>query len=127
MRATHHFLSEKDIQLLKPQIATNYLPAMSHVTGLVGIRERIVGFLGARGQHVEMLFVEPCCHGCGAGKALLRYAIEHWHVNSLDVNEQNPQAVGFYQHMGFEVVGRSAYDQQGNPFPLLHMRYARAC
>jgi putative acetyltransferase len=40
----------------------------------------------------------------------------------VDVNEQNPQGVGFYRHMGFEQVGRSELDGQGNPFPLLHMR-----
>jgi putative acetyltransferase len=30
--------------------------------------------------------------------------------------------VGFYQRMGFEVVGRSAVDGLGQPFPLLHLR-----
>ncbi|OAT53609.1 histone acetyltransferase [Providencia heimbachae ATCC 35613] len=40
----------------------------------------------------------------------------------IDVNEQNPQAVGFYQHMGFSQYRRSELDGQGNPFPVLHMR-----
>ncbi|MEG5438703.1 GNAT family N-acetyltransferase, partial [Enterobacter hormaechei] len=50
------------------------------------------------------------------------YAIAEFGVNEVDVNEQNPQGVAFYRHMGFEQVGRSELDGQGNPFPLLHMR-----
>jgi putative acetyltransferase len=40
------------------------------------------------------------------------------------VNEQNPQAVGFYEHIGFLITGRSTLDGQGKPFPLLHMKLA---
>lgn len=40
----------------------------------------------------------------------------------VDVNEQNPDAVGFYRRMGFEIVGRLPLDGQGRPFPVLHMR-----
>ncbi|MFU6774762.1 GNAT family N-acetyltransferase, partial [Pseudomonas aeruginosa] len=40
---------------------------------------------------------------------------------SVDVNEQNPQACGFYRHYGFRQTGRSATDSAGRPFPLLHM------
>jgi putative acetyltransferase len=41
---------------------------------------------------------------------------------TVDVNEQNPAAVGFYEAVGFVVVGRSPLDDAGRPFPLLHMR-----
>ena len=43
-------------------------------------------------------------------------------VRKLTVNEQNPLARGFYEHMGFEVYDRSDVDEQGMPFPLLYMR-----
>ena len=43
-------------------------------------------------------------------------------MRTLDVNEQNPQAVGFYEHEGFVVAGRSPVADAGRPFPLLHMR-----
>ena len=39
----------------------------------------------------------------------------------LFVNEQNPQARGFYEHMGFAVRERSELDEQGNPYPILFM------
>ncbi len=72
-----------------------------------------------------MLFVDDASRGKGIGKMLLQYAIAEFGVNEVDVNEQNPQGVAFYRHMGFEQVGRSALDGQGNPFPLLHMKLSR--
>jgi putative acetyltransferase len=41
---------------------------------------------------------------------------------TVDVNEQNPEAVRFYEACGFAVVGRSEVDGSGRPFPLLHMQ-----
>jgi putative acetyltransferase len=37
------------------------------------------------------------------------------------VNEQNAQAVGFYEHLGFQRTGRSDKDSQGRPYPLIHL------
>ena len=38
------------------------------------------------------------------------------------MNEQNPQAVGFYEHMGFAAYKRTDLDKHGNPYPLLYMK-----
>lgn len=38
------------------------------------------------------------------------------------VNEQNPLAKGFYEHLGFKTYKRTTYDEQGNPYPLLYMK-----
>ena len=75
--------------------------------------------------YLQDLFAAPDLRGRGVGRALLAHAVEHAGVRTLDVNEQNPQAVGFYEHEGFVVAGRSPVDDAGRPFPLLHMR--RAC
>lgn len=40
------------------------------------------------------------------------------------MNEQNPQAVGFYEHLGFTVYQRTACDEAGDPYPLLYLRLA---
>ena len=40
---------------------------------------------------------------------------------TVDVNEQNRTALKFYQALGFVRVGRSATDDTGRPFPLLHL------
>ena len=42
-----------------------------------------------------------------------KYGIEKYSVNDLAVNEQNPLAKGFYEHMGFEVYKRTECDEQG--------------
>jgi putative acetyltransferase len=70
-----------------------------------------------------MLFVDPVFHGQGIGKKLIQYAIGQVGPDiSVDVNEQNEQAVLFYMRMGFKQVGRSDLDDSGRPFPLLHMK-----
>ena len=79
--------------------------------------------MGIIEQHLEMLFICDEERGKGLGKELLRYGIEKYSVNDLAVNEQNPLAKGFYQHMGFGVYKRTECDEQGNPYPLLYMKF----
>ena len=55
-------------------------------------------------------------------KQLIEYAVKTLGVNSVDVNEQNEQAVGFYLHQGFHVISRDATDSTGKPYPVLHMQ-----
>ncbi|MBA0036533.1 GNAT family N-acetyltransferase [Pantoea sp. BIGb0393] len=122
VRATHDFLQEADILALRPQVRMHYLP-MVELRVYRDEQHTIVGFLGVAENRLEMLFVAPQAFGQGVGTQLLRYATQHLGVNELDVNEQNPQALGFYQRQGFVITGRSPLDGQGNPFPLLHLRY----
>ena len=68
-----------------------------------------------------MLFVSPDYVNNGVGRALTKYAIAKQQATKVDVNEQNPKALGFYQRIGFKVVGRSELDGQGKPYPLLHL------
>lgn len=120
VRATHHFLTEADIQYFKPLIHRQYL----HQVNLFCARNednRILGFLGVADHKIEMLFVHPSAFGKGAGKKLAQYAMEKLKATRVDVNEANSKAVGFYQHMGFKVVRRSPLDSLGKPFPILHM------
>lgn len=81
----------------------------------------ILGFIGVHETKVEMLFLLAQERRKGIGKLLLNYAIDHLDAVSVDVNEQNPQAVGFYLSMGFQCVSRSPIDDMGKPFPILHM------
>lgn len=81
-----------------------------------------VGFMGIAGQHLEMLFIAAEERGKGIGKELLAYGIDRYSVRDLAVNEQNPLAKGFYEHMGFRAYRRTERDEQGNPYPLLYMR-----
>ncbi len=120
VKATHHFLSEKEIETIK-----NYVPqALHEIPHLIVAEDETkapVGFMGIADQHLEMLFIAPEVRGKGLGKQLLNYGIEAYSVRSLAVNEQNPLAKGFYEHMGFQVYKRTEIDEQGNPYPLLYM------
>ena len=118
---THFERLESDIAALRPLLLNAYLPNLKVVLARddAGV---IHGFLGVDENRIEMLFVDDASRGKGVGKLLLQHAIAAFGANEVDVNEQNPQGVGFYRHMGFEQVGRSELDGQGNPFPLLHMR-----
>lgn len=120
VRATHNFLSEKDIQFLKPVILNKYLPA-TKVYLLKNSKSRILGFTGVADNNIEMLFIRPDHFGRGLGRKLAFYAIRELGAVKVDVNEQNPSAIGFYQHIGFKIVSRSEFDGEGKSFPILHM------
>ncbi len=121
VRATPDFLTETDLQELKPMILEQYFDAVE-LRAAVDQDGEIRGFCGVREGNIEMLFIAPDARGRGIGALLTMNAIKTQGATKVDVNEQNPQALGFYQHMGFVVVDRSAYDGQGKPYPLLHMR-----
>ena len=121
VRATHDFLTEEDIALLKPLILEEYFDAVL-LRCVKDQQGKILGFGGVAENKLEMLFVLPESRGRGVGSFLCKYAIENLNVSTVDVNEQNPQAIGFYKHIGFQIMGRSPVDGQGRPFPLLHMK-----
>ena len=125
VRATHDFLPDSYIVLLRQLVIDQYLDAVMLICCKDPASKRITGFAGVAAGKVEMLFIHPDFRGQGVGKCLLMFAIRELNAQSLDVNEQNPQAIGFYLKQGFEVVGRCETDGMGQPYPLLHLRYKR--
>ena len=121
VRATHLFLSAGEIAEIK-----TYVPqALREVPHLIVAWEAEgipVGFMGVDGQKLEMLFLAPEERGKGLGRELVQYGVERFDIREVTVNEQNPQARGFYEHMGFCVCQRSELDEQGRPYPILKMR-----
>ena len=124
VKATHLFLSQNEMENIK-----EYVPqALKEISFLIIAENESqipVGFMGIAEQHLEMLFISHEERGKGLGKELLKYGIEKHSVNNLAVNEQNPLAKDFYEHMGFEIYKRTECDEQGNPYPLLYMRLSR--
>lgn len=120
VKATHHFLSESEIEGIKKYVphALNTIP---HLIIIENENQVPMGFMGIAEQRLEMLFISDEERGKGFGKELLKYGIENYSMNDLAVNEQNPLAKGFYEHMGFKVYKRTNHDEQGNPYPLLYM------
>ncbi len=120
VRATHDFLKEQDLQELKPLILEQYFDAVDLRCAKDSSGE-ILGFCGVHDGAIEMLFISPNARGKGVGSLLATYAIKVQGATKVDVNEQNKQALGFYQHIGFSVIARSPLDGQGKAYPLLHM------
>lgn len=122
VRASHDFLSDGDIAELLPLVRDVYLGAVE-VWVFDGDGHGPVGFIGLSGAQVEMLFLEPDRRGEGIGTRLLDHARALHGALSVDVNEHNPAARGFYRRYGFVETGRSPLDGQGRPFPLIHMAW----
>ncbi|MFQ6804323.1 MAG: GNAT family N-acetyltransferase [Lachnospiraceae bacterium] len=120
VRGTHLFLSDSEIRNIKEYVP-QALREVAHLLIAEDEAGRPVAFMGVEKGSLEMLFIAPEERGKGLGKNLIRYGIENYGVERLTVNEQNPQARGFYEHMGFRVYKRTDFDEQGNPYPLLYM------
>jgi putative acetyltransferase len=121
VRATHRFLSEGHIQSLVPVVRDEALRQLE-LWVLCCADGKPVGFIGLSDSKVEALFVAPEWFRQGGGTLLLELARRLKGELSIDVNEQNHDALQFYLARGFRIVGRSPIDTQGNPFPLLHLR-----
>ena len=121
VRATHLFLSDAEIAGIAEYVPTA-LKGVAHLMIAGNTSGKPAAFMGIEEGRLEMLFITPEERGRGLGKRLIRYGIENYGVRELTVNEQNPQAVGFYRHMGFETYKRTERDEQGGPYPLLYMK-----
>jgi len=124
VRATHTFVSEADIQSMLPQVRDYLASGGSEIWVACDDTGVVMGFMGMSGGKIESLFLAPEFHGRGVGRRLVRHAqVLHGEL-TVDVNEQNTAARRFYEACGFVVEGRSEVDEQGRPYPLLHMRQA---
>lgn len=130
VRATHHFLSEDEIARIRTEVRDIYLAQVGRLEVACDGEGsgKVLGFMGItppegeRFAKIEMLFIDPAYRGRGIGTSLLRHAESQYRSLDVDVNEQNPSAVGFYEKYGFVVFARSETDGQGKPYPLLSMR-----
>lgn len=121
VKATHLFLSESERASIKKYIP-QALNSIAHLIVAENDRKCLVAFMGIKEQKLEMLFITPAVRGNGLGKKLMQYGIKNYAIKELAVNEQNPLAKGFYEHMGFRVYKRTDRDEQGKPYPLLYMK-----
>lgn len=124
VRASHFFLPEDYLQKIK-KLLPSILAAVRLFVHLDKDNKTITGFLGVSEEKIEMLFIHPDKRGQGIGSLLNTFAVEQLHTHKVDVNEQNDQAVGFYKKLGYKVVGRTAVDGLGKPFPILQMEYVK--
>ncbi|WP_337474921.1 GNAT family N-acetyltransferase [Duodenibacillus massiliensis] len=117
VRATHTFLTPEGIAEIR-----GFVPQAFRAVAHLVVAERwgrVLGFAGVEGERLEMLFLLPEWRGEGLGRALLTFVAE-----TYGVNEDNHEAVGFYEHMGVKTYKRTDTDEEGRPYPLLYMRRA---
>jgi len=119
VRATHDFLTDTDISHYKLLIYDYYFDELE----LYCIREQaeILGFIGLKDDYIQMVFVAPKSMQKGIGRELMNFAMDKHRARKVDVNEQNTNAVRFYEKMGFSVIERSAMDAAGKAYPVLSM------
>ncbi|KKC45274.1 acetyltransferase [Acinetobacter sp. V2] len=120
--ATHDFLTADDRKEIEKEVVGFF--SETPVWVAVNADDQPLGFMFLHDGHMEALFIDAAARGLGVGKALLLHALSLYPNLTIDVNEQNQQAVGFYQHMGFQVTGRSPLDGQDRAYPLLHLGIA---
>lgn len=115
MNASHGFLAPADRREIEDAVVDQYIPAVQFTVAEEG--GIVLGFMDASDAHVDSLFVHPTAHGRGVGRMLMGAA----DADTVDVSEQNPGALGFYYALGYTVAGRSATDDGGRPYPILHL------
>ena len=121
VRATHFFLSDAEIKSIREYVP-QALRGVQHLIAAEKEPNGVIGFMGMENSRLEMLFLSPSERGRGIGKELIQHGIHNYGIKEVTVNEQNPQAVGFYRHLGFATYKRTDYDEEGNPYPLLYMK-----
>ena len=119
VRATHLFLSDAEVKKIKEYVP-QALESVEHL--IVAETEKPIAFMGIQNGRLEMLFITSEERGKGIGKQLIQYGVKNFGIFEVTVNEQNRQAVGFYEHIGFETYRRTDFDEEGNPYPLLYMK-----
>ena len=121
VKATHLFLSDNEIEKIKEYVP-QALKEVAHLIVIENENDIPIAFMGIEGTKLEMLFIKNSERRKGLGRQLLNYGIKNYNINELAVNEQNPNAKEFYEHLGFKVYKRTELDEQGNPYPILYMR-----
>jgi len=124
-RATHRFLSTPELEALLPEVRNLRLETLPTWV-LCAPDSEAIGFLVMDGRAVDALFILPQWLRRGGGRRLLRHARLIAGPLTVEVNEQNVDAVEFYLAQGFEIVRRTPTDRAGRPYPLLCLEEAQA-
>lgn len=119
--ATHDFLNPEDRVAIE-ELVCDFLPK-AVLWLAVDAEDYPLAFMLIDNGHMEALFVDPALRGQGIGAALVCHGLTLHPTMTTDVNEQNGQAIGFYEKMGFKRTGRSPLDGQGRPYPLIHLAH----
>ncbi|MBN1450345.1 MAG: GNAT family N-acetyltransferase [Anaerolineales bacterium] len=129
----HWGYPERWIQIWSPLLTISPEFIESHDTYVAYVGEEPVGFcaISVEGERasVEHLWVLPGNIGMGIGAALFKHMISRCKDLGVRVLEivSDPNALGFYEHMGAKVVGEHVGEVEGQLriLPVLEMTLAR--
>ena len=119
-RSTHGFMDDDDFAFLRPHIRDLLLPSMD-VWEAVDDEGVALGFIGFRGGHVELLYIDPAAHGRGIGTALLTPVDGGAGPSSVEVYADNIAGLGFYRSRGVHETHRHPTDSAGRSFAVVHL------
>ncbi|WP_233678305.1 MULTISPECIES: GNAT family N-acetyltransferase [Mammaliicoccus] len=112
-------LKEEDRIALKKEIPT-YL---KYVDANLWLYDgAAVGFSGINKGNLEMLFIDPEHFRKGFGTEILQHLLTEDHIQKVDVNKDNEQALNFYIKNGFKSYKESSHDEQGRDYPIIHLK-----
>jgi putative acetyltransferase len=118
-RSSHAFMADDEFVELRPHIRDLLLPSMDVWVAESG--DETLGFVGARDEHVELLYVAPGAQGRGIGPRLLAHLAGGDGPRSVEVYADNSVGLGFYLSQGFRETRRNPTDAAGRAFPIVHL------
>jgi putative acetyltransferase len=115
----HPFLGKEFLVQERKNIPEVYLPIAD--TWVVVIDNAVVGFIALIGNEVGAIFLQPECHGQGAGKALMDKARDLHGDLEVEVFAENPIGRKFYTRYGFVLLEEKLHEQTGQQ--VLRLKY----
>jgi putative acetyltransferase len=110
-RLAHPFMTDEFIAQERDNVAEIYLPNTD--TWVVEIDVDVKGFIALMGNEVGAIFLQPECHGIGAGKALMDKAQELHGDLEVEVFKDNSIGRQFYSRYGFEQLEEKLHEPTG--------------
>jgi putative acetyltransferase len=118
-RSSHTFMDDVEFAEQRPRIRDLLLPSMD--VWVAESDDGPLGFVGARGGNVELLYVAPAAQGRGLGSTLLTYVAEGAGPEAVEVFADNATGVGFYRSQGFVETHRYATRLAGRSFDVVRL------
>ena len=110
-RLAHPFMTDEFIAQERDNVAQIYIPNTD--TWVVEINDEVVGFIALMGNEVGAIFLQPECHGVGAGRALMDKAQEIHGDLEVEVFKDNGIGRKFYSRYGFSLIEEKLHEPTG--------------
>ena len=118
-RLAHPFMTDAFIAQEHENVAELYLPNTD--TWVVELSAEVKGFIALMGNEVGAIFLQPECHGRGAGKALMDKAQALHGDLEVEVFKENAIGRTFYARYGFEPLEEKLHEPTGQQ--VLRLKY----